>query len=622
MSLVRRRRSSYRPPSLTTALFARPTFEVDAPNERILVKRSSLVLLALVTTATAAACAKKVEQKLAITTATVGLRTIVLDATASGAVEPINVVEVKSKSSGQITKMTVETGSQVSTGELLVQLDTRDVQNQYDQADADLNAADARLQVSEAQKKRSDGLFQQRIITAQENETARLDYANAQAAVIRARTSLDLAKQRLEDATVRAPVEGTIIEKTVSLGQVITSATSAFGGGTTLLKMADLSKVRMRALFNETDIGSVQPGQQATVTVDAYPDRPFKGTVEKIEPQAVVQQSVTMFPVLINLSNIEGLLKPGMNGEASVLVDRRENVVAVPNDAVRTVREAPMLANQLGLDQDSVSAQIQAQMASMGSMGGTGRNGGEATGGQRPQIPREMRRMMPGEVDLAPQQGGRPQVEVTEADCKKVSDAMKAKPDVAQQLAGLRQKMQSGEIDFAALRAESQKLYAALGVDQQVARACQMRNGGGPNSGGNAAPAGAPSGAGAAAMPGTARQQASGARTGSRNAQSAAVPQPRGEFPMRTRTRPGVVFVKGNAGFEARVVRLGLGNFDYTEVISGLKEGDEVALLGAAAIQVARDSSNARFRQMTGGGMPGMQKQQSGSGTSGGAPKQ
>ena len=91
---------------------------------------------------------------------------------------------------------------------------------------------------------------------AQENETARLDYANAQSAVIRARTSLDLAKQRLEDATVRAPVVGTIIEKTVSLGQVITSATSAFGGGTTLLKMADLSKVRMRALFNETDIGS------------------------------------------------------------------------------------------------------------------------------------------------------------------------------------------------------------------------------------------------------------------------------------------------------------------------------------------------------------------------------
>lgn len=592
---------------------------MDAPNARTLVKRSSLVLLAVAATATVAACAKKVEQKLAIQTATVSRRTIVLDATASGSVEPINVVEVKSKSSGQITKMPVETGSQVAPGDLLVQLDTRDVQNQYDQAAADLNAAEAKLQVSEAQKKRSDDLFQQRIITAQENETARLDYANAQASVIRARTSLDLAKQRLEDATVRAPVEGTVIEKTVSLGQVITSATSAFGGGTTLLKMADLSKVRMRALFNETDIGSVQPGQQATVTVDAYPDRPFRGTVEKIEPQAVVQQSVTMFPVLINLANNEGLLKPGMNGEASVLVDRRENVVAVPNDAVRTVREAPMLANQLGLNTDSVSAQIQAQMAQLGGMGAGGRGDGGQSG--RMQVPREMRRMMPGEVDLAAvqgPQGGRPQLpDVTDADCKKVSDAMKAKPDVAQQLAGLRQKMQSGEIDFATLRAESQKAYAALGVDAQVARACQMRNGAGAgNSPGGMAGGTAQGSAGSGARgpaAGAAVAQQGGASSGRRaqgNAGGAAVPQPQGEFPMRTRSRPGVVFVKNGATFDAKVVRLGLGNFDYTEVLSGLKDGDEVALLGAAAIQVARDSSNARFRQMTGGGMPGMQRQQ------------
>ena len=118
---------------------------MDAPNARTLVKRSSLVLLAVAATATVAACAKKVEQKLAIQTATVSRRTIVLDATASGSVEPINVVEVKSKSSGQITKMPVETGSQVAPGDLLVQLDTRDVQNQYDQAAADLNAAEAKL---------------------------------------------------------------------------------------------------------------------------------------------------------------------------------------------------------------------------------------------------------------------------------------------------------------------------------------------------------------------------------------------------------------------------------------------------------------------------------------------
>src|SRR5436309_11469143 len=141
-------------------------------------------------------------------------------------------------------------------------------------------------------------MFKGRIITATEHEAAQLDYANAQSQLVAARTSMDIAKQRLEDATVTAPVAGTVIEKTVSLGTVITSATGAFGGGTTLLKMADLGRVRIRALFNETDIGQVKPGQTAVVTVDAYPDRRFTGVVEKIEPQAVVQQNVTMFPVL------------------------------------------------------------------------------------------------------------------------------------------------------------------------------------------------------------------------------------------------------------------------------------------------------------------------------------
>jgi HlyD family secretion protein len=143
--------------------------------------------------------------------------------------------------------------------------------------------------------------------------------------------------------------------------------------------MADLSQVRVRALFNETDIGQVKPGQVATVTVDAYPDRRFTGVVEKIEPSAVIQQNVTMFPVLVNLQKGEGLLKPGMNGETSVLVEQKSNVLAVPNDAVRNPREAAATAPILGLNPDTVRAQIAAQMASRG--GGGGRPGGNGGAG-------------------------------------------------------------------------------------------------------------------------------------------------------------------------------------------------------------------------------------------------
>jgi len=105
-------------------------------------------------------------------------------------------------------------------------------------------------------------------------------------------------------------------------------------GGTTLLKMADLGRIRMRALVVESDIGKVHEGQAADVVVDAHPQRTFRGTVEKIEPQAVVQQSVTMFPVLVRIANPNHLLKPGMNTEVEIHVGRRENVLAIPNAAL------------------------------------------------------------------------------------------------------------------------------------------------------------------------------------------------------------------------------------------------------------------------------------------------
>ncbi|NUQ50472.1 MAG: efflux RND transporter periplasmic adaptor subunit, partial [Phycisphaerae bacterium] len=328
--------------------------------------------LALALLLVAAACDRQKQQTLPIETAPVTRRTIVSEATASGQVEPINVIEVKSKSSGQITALPVETGSNVQPGDLLIQLDPRDVNQQLAQAVADSVAAAAKLAVSRAQKERNDKMFADKIITAQEYESSQLDYANSVAAMIRSRSAVDIAVQRVEEARVVAPVAGTIIDKPVSLGQVIASATNSASGGTILLKMADLSKVRVRALFNETDIGAVVPGQPASVTVDAFPDRPFGGIVEKIEPIAVVQSSVTMFPVLVTLDNREGLLKPGMNGEVMVLVDRREDVLAVPNDAVRQTREAAVTARLVGLDPDSVTAAVQAQMRGLGGGGGVG----------------------------------------------------------------------------------------------------------------------------------------------------------------------------------------------------------------------------------------------------------
>lgn len=569
----------------------------------------SIVLLSLAALAIAPACSRSKAGTARVQTEPVTRRDIVIDAQANGVVEPINVVEVKSKASGLITRMPVETGTHVRPGDLIVQVDQRDVQNQYNQADADLKAAEARMEVSSAQKRRADEMFRQRVITAQEHETAALDFANATASVVRARASLDLAKQRLEDATVTAPVAGTVIEKTVSEGMVITSATGAFGGGTTLIKMADLTRVRMRAQFNETDIGQIRSGQPAVVIVDAYPDRRFTGQVEKIEPQAVVQQGVTMFPVLVTLSNMDGALKPGMNGEVQVQIDRRENVLAVANEAIRNVREAMTTAPLLGLDPDSVQAQIRSQFGGgRGGMNG-GRTGASgAAGGTRPTRSGGTVQTSPGDVALDPAQdrqgGGFQMPQVSDAECAAVKTAMDKKPAEVKKLDALRERMRRGEIDRMALRDESQKIYAAIGVDARIAGACRARE---MRAQGGAGPA-------ATTTAATAAQQPAGARTTTgarRSTTSGAQPQlqlgsERAANGGGTRARPALVFVARGTSFEPRMVMLGAGNFDYTEVLSGLQEGDEVALLAALSLQAQRQQQTDRFRQMTGGGVPGM----------------
>jgi len=542
------------------------------------VNRKLLVALAAFATL---ACSKEKKNALTIPVEPVERQTIVVDAQATGVVEPINVIEVKAKSSGQIVAMPVETGSFVKAGDLLVQLDTRDTRNSYAQAKADLDAALIRARVSKTARDRAAQLFKERIITSSENETAEVEYANAQATVLRNRAALDLRAQGLEEATVRAPVAGTVIEKPVSLGQVIASGTGTFGGGTTILKMADLTKVRVRTLVNETDIGKVRAGLPATVTVDAFPDRPFTGIVEKIEPQATIQQAVTMFPVLVSIDNVSGLLMPGMNGEVSIEVERRDNALAVSNDAVRSPNEIVSVATLLGLDPDSVRAQLAAQG---GGRGGFQRGQGGQAGQDGQAVAAASQNTAPGTNGTesaqrgAGRQGGFNMPQVTDQQCQQVTATLARKPEAQKQLADLRTKMMDGEIDRQAMQSQSQKIYTDAGVDPAVARACNFRQRQGTQ--GQTAQGGTPQGAGAQAAAG-------GGRAGGRR---------------------GMVFTVKDGKYTPKVVRLGVSNYDVSEVISGLNQGDSVAILNVAAMQARQQEELDRMRSRS--GMPGMQRQQ------------
>lgn len=307
----------------------------------------------------AAACAKEAPaptyQAVAVET-----RDIAVSAQAAGAILPDTVVEVKSKASGEILDFPVQTGQVVTRGTLLARIDRRAPQNQYAQATAQLEVAQAQLRNAEAQLKRSQELFAARAITEQELETTALSVANAKAAVINAQVQVENAKIALDDTEVRAPIAGTVIAKNVERGAVISSPVSDVGGGTVLLKMADLSLVQVKTYVDETDIGKLRAGMPANVTVQAFPNRPFQGEVLKIEPQADTIQNVTMFPVLVRIDNREGLLKPGMNAEVRIDVGNATGVLAVPNAALRTERDVASAAGVLGIAEADLKVMLEA----------------------------------------------------------------------------------------------------------------------------------------------------------------------------------------------------------------------------------------------------------------------
>ncbi len=279
--------------------------------------------------------------------APVELRDIRVFVEAAGAVEPLRTVELKSKASGEILEINAENGDMVERSTLLVRIDERIPTNNVAQAEAALKAAESRQSIARMQMERAELLVADNTITDSEFEEAALSLSEAEAQLVRARVDVENARIALGDTDVLAPIDGTIIERNVEPGQVISSPTQDVGGGTLLLRMADLSRVLVRTRVDETDIGKINAGMQAQVKVAAYPNREFTGNVEKIEPLAVVEQNVTMFSVLILLDNPESLLLPGMNAEVEIKIAEELEAPAVPMAALRTIDDIEATAHML-----------------------------------------------------------------------------------------------------------------------------------------------------------------------------------------------------------------------------------------------------------------------------------
>ncbi len=284
----------------------------------------------------------------------VSTKKLELSIEASGIIEAISSVEIKSKASGEVLFLGAEVGDLVKKGSILGQIDQRTPKNILDQSKSDLEASKVRLENAKSQFERGKELHSQGSISDKEFEDIQESYAQAKSTVVRTEVTYENAKIALDDTIVRSPVKGTIISRPVEVGQVISSPTQAVGGGTVLMTMADLSKVRVRALVDEIDVGKVSIGQTVSIKVAAYRDQEFFGIVSKIEPMAMVEQNVTTFPVLIDIDNDDNLLLLGMNTDVVIEVLNKDVSLSTPTMSLRTRKDIYSAANILNIPKQTV----------------------------------------------------------------------------------------------------------------------------------------------------------------------------------------------------------------------------------------------------------------------------
>jgi HlyD family secretion protein len=273
---------------------------------------------------------------------------------ASGIIEAISSVEIKSKASGEVLFLGAEVGDFVDKGSILSQIDQRTPKNILDQVRSEFEASKVRLKNAESQFERGKELHSKGSISDKDFEDIQENFAQAKSTLVRTEVSFENAKIALDDTIVRSPVTGTVISRPVEVGQVISSPTSAVGGGTVLMTMADLSKVRVRALVDEIDVGKVSIGQTVSIKVAAYRDKEFFGTVAKVEPLAKIEQNVTTFPVLIDIDNDENLLLLGMNTDVVIEVMNKNVSLSAPSMSLRTRKDIYSAASILDIPKEKV----------------------------------------------------------------------------------------------------------------------------------------------------------------------------------------------------------------------------------------------------------------------------
>jgi len=293
---------------------------------------------------------------------------------ATGKIEPITKVEIKSKASGIVKKLYVDYGDKVKKGQVLAELDKEEIQARVDQARAQLEASSASLNGTRADLERAkvdaegpdvpllkrayeraQGMAKEGVVSASALDDAEKNYemalnkqnvskaqlqvlqakiGQAQGQVAQDRANLKQLEEELGYTTIESPIDGIVLSRDVEIGDAVSSILVLGSSATLVMTLGDTSEVYVKGKVDESDIGKVYLGQPARIKVESFKDKTFTGKVTKISPMGVEKDNVTTFEVRVSINNPEGVLKAMMTANAEIILEEHKNVLQIPEGSI------------------------------------------------------------------------------------------------------------------------------------------------------------------------------------------------------------------------------------------------------------------------------------------------
>lgn len=278
---------------------------------------------------------------------------VLIKMTESGQVESVTTVDIKSELAGEVKKLFVEEGDSVKPGKDLVLIQQESSQaQQVAQARASVESAELDLEEAEKNLDRKKELYQEGFIAKKDVEDAEKSYKSSkiqydlaekqlwlvlgESQSISAQSAQNLASKTYDSVIIKSPISGKIINIYVEEGEIITSGTRALGdGGTTILTIADLNRLVIKADINEIDVNKIQVGQKTKIGFDAIPGKVYRGKIKKIALAGSVKQNIVVYPIEVEIQEPDEMIRLGMTADLDIILKKAENVLCVPKEAVK-----------------------------------------------------------------------------------------------------------------------------------------------------------------------------------------------------------------------------------------------------------------------------------------------